>query len=220
LKGVVFDEIAGKYKFIKESAANLFGLANQVTINNHSKFGCTTARALQSLPAVLGRDTASEIILLELGGNDCDYDWEAVCRNPHDAHQPNVLFSDFKKNLSAIIEQIIKVGKRPVVMTLPPIDAEKYFNWIVGNCREKADRLLSFIGDKSTIYRHQEMYATALERIALKYNLHTVNLRETLLGIRKYSEYLCLDGIHLNAMGQQLIKQVCDKTYNDYGMAV
>ncbi|WP_424244324.1 lysophospholipase L1-like esterase [Elusimicrobium posterum] len=216
LRGVVFDEISGKYKFLKESAANLFSASNEVSVKNHSKFGCTTQKALQNLPSVLTKDSSADIILLELGGNDCDFNWEEVCKNPHLAHSPNVMFEDFKKNVSEIIEKILEAGKRPVVMTLPPIDADKYFNWITGSCKEKAERLMSYLGDKNLIYRHQELYATALEKIALKYNLYTVNVRETLLSIPKYSDYLCLDGIHLNEMGQKIIKQVCDATYKDY----
>ncbi|WP_428897852.1 Lysophospholipase L1 [Parelusimicrobium proximum] len=219
LRGVVFDELSGKYKFLKESAANLFSASNKIAVNNFSKFGCTTKKALSNLPSVLKKNEGSGIILLELGGNDCDFNWDEVCKAPHENHTPNVTLGEFKKNISEIIEKILEAGKRPVVMTLPPIDADKYFNWIADACKEKAERLLSFLGDKNLIYRHQEMYAAALERIALKYNLWTVNVRESLLGIHKYSDYLCLDGIHLNELGQKLIKQVCDSTYRDYLLA-
>ncbi len=216
LRGVVFDEIAGKYKFLKESAANMFGLSNDVKVNNYSKFGCTTKKALENLSSVLTKDTTSDIFLLELGGNDCDFNWNAVCESPTEDHKPNVMLKDFKKNVCEIIERLLEAGKRPVVMTLPPIDAEKYFAWICAGCKEKEERLLSFLGDKNLIYRHQELYASAFEKVALKYNLVTVQVREALLAIHKYSDYLCLDGIHLNEKGQTLIKQVCDNAYKNH----
>jgi len=215
-RGVIWCEIAGKYKLLKGSAANLFGPSNSVTVKNHSKFGCTTEKALRLLPDILQKNDHKGIVLLELGGNDCDFDWDEVSKNPSCGHAPNVSFADFKENISAIIEQILSAGKRPVIMTLPPIDADKYFNWIAKGCAERAANLMTFLGDKNLIYRHQELYAGALEKIALKYNLYTVPVREAFLKIHKYSDYLCLDGIHLNIKGQEIMKAVCDKTYRDY----
>ncbi|MDR0646036.1 MAG: SGNH/GDSL hydrolase family protein [Elusimicrobiota bacterium] len=220
LKGVIIDELSGKYKFLKESAASLFSKTNNVKVINHSKFGCTTEKALRNLPAVLEKAVSSDIILLELGGNDCDFNWEEVCKNPAAEHKPHVMFEDFKRNIALIIEKILDAKKRPVIMTLPPIDSEKYFNWITGNCREKAKRLLSFMGEKSLIYRHQELYASALEKMAFKYNLYIVNVREALLSIPMYSGYLCLDGIHLNEKGQNFIKQVFDSAYRKYTLGL
>ncbi|MDL2295363.1 GDSL-type esterase/lipase family protein [Lachnospiraceae bacterium OttesenSCG-928-E19] len=216
LKGVVFDDIMGKYRSLKESAASLFGQTNKVEIKNHARFGCTTERALKVLPNVLETETSPDIVMLELGGNDCDYNWDAVCENPNIKHNPNVPFAKFKENLRTIIEKIIAAGKRPFIMTLPPIDADKYFNWITGGNQGRADNLLTFLGDKNFIYRTQERYATALETIASEYNLVRVNAREELLSIPKYSDYLCRDGIHLNERGQDFIKSVFDKTYKQH----
>jgi len=215
-KGVIWCEISGKYKLLKESAADLFGLSNSVAVKNHSKFGCTTQKALRILPAILQKETSGGIVLLELGGNDCDFNWDAVAQSPLAGHLPNVSFTDFKKNITAIIEQILSSGKRPVIMTLPPIDADKYFAWISKGCKERAQRLMTFLGDKNLIYRHQELYANALEKMAVKYNLYVVPLREVLLKIHKYSDYLCLDGIHLNSKGHAVVKTVCDRTYKEY----
>lgn len=216
LKGVVVDELSGRYKFLKENAAHLFGKTNQVMVSNFSKFGCTTKKALKQLPSVLAKDTASEIFLLELGGNDCDYDWDAVCEHPDGRHFPNVSLREFKKNIAAIVDALLAAGKRPVVMTLPPIDSERYFNWIVGQNKTRKDNLLRFLGDKNYIYRHQELYASALEKIARKYKLYTVQVRDRLLAVPKYSDYLCADGIHLNELGQKLLKKIFDLTYRQY----
>lgn len=220
LKGVVFDELSGKYKFLKQNAANLFSQTNNIEVANHSKFGCTTKKAIDLLPSLLKKASLSDIILLELGGNDCDFNWDEVCKSPLQKHSPKVLFEQYKKNIEHIVEEILEKGKRPVLMTLPPIDAERYFNWITQNCQEKAKNLLTFLGDKSLIYRHQELYSGALEKIANKYSLFLVNAREKLLTVHKYSDYLCLDGIHLNQKGQDFMKQIFDNTYQEYKLAL
>ena len=219
MKGVVFDEIIGKYKHLQNSAAALFAKTNNVEIKNYSKFGCTTDRALQNLPGILENDANTNVVLLELGGNDCDYNWNEVCADPRRIHNPNVPYARFKRNLDAIVRKISDSGKQPLIMTLAPIDADRYFNWIAAGDETRAKNLLKFLGDKNYIYRTQELYANALEQVAAKYNLVRVNVREALLNIPKYSDYLCNDGIHLNERGQRFIKRQFDKIYKEYGLA-
>ena len=214
LKGVVFDEIAGKYKFIKQGAVNLFSRDNKVEIKNYSKFGCTSKKALELLPGALEK-CPSQAMLVELGGNDCDYNWSKVLKNPKSNHTPFVPFEEFKKNLSQIIEKILSAGKTPFVMSLPPIDADRYFNWITKGSKENTENLLKFLGNKSLIYRHQELYSRAIESVARQYNLFIVNVREVFLQIHNYTDYLCLDGIHPNEKGQAIIKQIFDSAYKE-----
>lgn len=216
LRGVVFDTSVGKYKMINESAANMFSTDNKVLVNNHSKFGYTTDKALEKLPTILQQDKGSELMLLEYGGNDCDFDWHKVCENPELAHEPNVPFEKFKQNITFIIEKLIGANKKPVIVTLPPIDSELYFDWIIRQNPGKENQLMKFLGEKNYIYRHQEMYATALEKIAAAFRLPVINIREKLLQIPKYSDYLCLDGIHLNENGQVFIKNIFNQRYNEY----
>ena len=49
-------------------------------------------RHWKKLPTILQQDKGSELMLLEYGGNDCDFDWHKVCENPELAHEPNVPF--------------------------------------------------------------------------------------------------------------------------------
>ena len=219
LKGVVFDEISGKYKMIKQGAVNLFAISNKVETNNYSKFGCTTKKALQFLPGLLNR-CSSQAVLVELGGNDCDYNWQEVLKNPEVCHLPIVPVEEFKQNLSKIIEKILLAGKKPFVMNLPPIDAERYFNWITRNSQEQAKNLIKFLGNKSLIYRHQELYSRVIENIARKYNLFIVNVRDVFLQIHNYTDYLCLDGIHPNEKGQAVIREIFDNTYKNFVLGV
>jgi lysophospholipase L1-like esterase len=216
MKGVVLDEIKKKYRFLKDSAADLFGASSKCKIQNYSRFGQTTSHVLEKMPAILDEKNDSEIMLIELGNNDCDKDWPAVIDNPGIPHESNVPFETFKANVKKIIGMIKGAGKQPVVMTLHPIDGDKYFDWITQGDAAKAGRLMQYVGDRNFIYRTQERYAAALEAIAHAMNLPIVPLREKLLGIRKYSDYMCSDGIHLNARGQAAIKECCDERYGEY----
>ncbi|MBN1281773.1 MAG: SGNH/GDSL hydrolase family protein [Alphaproteobacteria bacterium] len=215
-KGVILDEISRKYKILKESAADLFSRENNVVVKNHAKFGCTSEKALEITRKILESETDSGIIMLELGGNDCDYNWDKVAEDPEFDHQPNVTLEKFKQNISKIIEIVKASGRDLAFMTLPPIDSEKYFNWITRGDKTRIENIQRFLGERNYIYRHQELYASALEEIATKNNIYKIPVRAGFLSIPRCGDYICDDGIHLNEMGQSVMKSIFNDTYNQY----
>lgn len=215
-KGVILDEISRKYKILKESAADLFSRENNVVVKNHAKFGCTSEKALEITRKIIESENDSGIIMLELGGNDCDYNWDAVAMNPDSDHKPNVTLENFKQNISKIIEIVKASGRDLAFMTLPPIDSEKYFNWITRGDKTRIENIQRFLGERNYIYRHQELYAGALEEIATKNNIYKIPVRAGFLSIPRCGDYICDDGIHLNEMGQGVMKTIFNDTYNQY----
>lgn len=215
-KGVILDEISKKYKMLKESAADLFSRENNVSVKNHARFGCTSEKALQLTDDVLKNEKNTGLVLLELGGNDCDYNWDAVAENPQGNHTPNVTLEKFKENISKIIHAIRETGRKLAIITLPPIDSDKYFNWVSKGDSVRGAKIMQFLGDKNYIYRHQELYANALEEVAAQHNVFRIPVRTGFLSIAKYSDYICDDGIHLNERGQGVMKSIFNTTYNNY----
>ncbi|MBN1324927.1 MAG: SGNH/GDSL hydrolase family protein [Alphaproteobacteria bacterium] len=215
-KGVILDEISKKYKILKESAADLFSRENHVEIKNHAKFGCTSEKALDIIQNILKSETPSGIIMLELGGNDCDFNWDNVAANPDADHQPNVTLEKFKQNIAKIIQMVKDTGRDLAFMTLPPIDSEKYFNWITRGDKTRVENIQRFLGERNYIYRHQELYAGALEEIATKNNIYKIPVRSGFLSIPRCCDYICDDGIHLNERGQDVMKTIFNNTYNQY----
>lgn len=215
-KGVILDRISKKYKLLKDSAADLFSRENNVPVFNHSRFGCTSEKALSIVQDMLQNDKTSDIFLIELGGNDCDYNWDEVAKDPTFDHKPNVILEKFKQNISKIIE-IVKAGGHDLAfMTLPPIDSEKYFNWITRGDPERIENIQKFLGERNYIYRHQELYAGALEEIAIKNDVYKIPVRAGFLAIPRCGDYICDDGIHLNENGQEIMKGIFNDTYNQY----
>lgn len=57
LKGVIFDEVTGKYRATKKCAVNLFSrIFSTVDIKNNSRFGCTAPKAEANLENPCKRD--------------------------------------------------------------------------------------------------------------------------------------------------------------------
>jgi len=92
---------------------------------------------------------------------------------------------------------------KPILMTLPPIDAHKYFTWFSSKLNREA--LLHWLGDIDIIYRHQEMYSLAVARLAAAFSCPLIDLRSAYLPQYKLDELIGPDGIHPTPAGYRLI---------------
>ncbi len=201
MKGVVLEK--GRYKIgekIESFASRLFP-----RVFNRSRFGSTIEKGVEQLERDLERENIPQgVVLLEFGGNDCDFDWQAISDDPELDAMPKTAISRFKALYCRAIELVRRAGSTPVLANLPPISAEKYLAWI---CRDGLSRenILHWLGDENAIYRYQEMYCRTIEEIAGEENADLVDLRGAFLSDRKLDAYLCEDGIHPNANGQKVI---------------
>ncbi len=76
---------------------------------------------------VIGK--SPDIVLLEFGGNDCDYKWDDIAKNSDMEYKPNTDIY-FSRNILKMIDTLTDNHILPVLMTLPPLDHLKYFKWI------------------------------------------------------------------------------------------
>ena len=207
MKGVFFDSKEGKYRMIPAQWLETFGGKFQLHIKNRSKFGCTIDKGEKMIENALEKPKKSTYALLEYGGNDCDFDWAQVAREPEKQHEPKTPLKEFTARYRTLISELQKAGVRPVIMSLPPIDAEKYFNWITRDGIDKG-RVLTFLGDVQMIYRFQELYSTAGMKLAYETNSAFIDVRSAFLDKHNYKDLLCEDGIHPNESGHELIYKV------------
>ena len=208
LKGVLLE--GGKY-VVNHAMEEEIGRRCGLDIRNRSRFGCTIRRAMNWIRKD-SADGASgkEYAVLEFGGNDCDYDWPSIAADPDgtfDCHTPP---KGFENDYREAIGLIRAGGRIPVVMTLPPVDAERYLGFI---CRDGLPRenILHWLGDVGAIARWQEKYSELVTRIAKEEKTVLIDLRSAFLndggGLR---DLLCADGIHPSRAGQELIcRTVC-----------
>lgn len=204
-KGVVVDEEHFRYKMIGESCLNL--VKNNVTtqITSLAKFGQTLPGAIERLEMEKG--AKPDILVVELGSNDCDFNWNKIAEDPGADHKPNTPFDSFKDTLSKFFTELNKRLIEPVVMTIHPIDAERYFKWFTGGDENKAKSILKWLGNVTRIYWWQERYNEAILEVADKHKVQVINTRGAFLNQEDFRPYLCRDGIHPNAMGHRLMAQ-------------
>jgi len=191
----------------KSCFANLLAAGGSaLDLKNYSMLGCTVGKG-RSMIERHRRDVLDcEVIVLEYGGNDSDHDWKAIAENPSTEHLPKTPIAEFERTYRAIIDELRELGKKIVMLNLPPIDEHKYFNWFCrGLDREK---ILAWLGGSDEyIYRFHEIYNVRVCNIAADYNIPLIDIRSAFLEKRNYSEYLCGDGIHPNEKGHAIIAE-------------
>ncbi len=171
---------------------------------SRARFGMTIERGAELLNRDLQEGLDCKFALLEFGGNDCDYDWKAISDDPGAIHEPKTPLPRFIALYAEMIERLQTQGITPLVMTLPPINAERYLNFL---CRgeNKKESILLWLKDIQRIYRTQERYSNAAARVAEAGGALLVDVRAHFLAQEDLNVYLGCDGIHPTADGYALI---------------
>ena len=174
--------------------------------------GATIQDGNLKLQKYLNNNPQTDIILLEYGGNDCDFDWDQVAKKKSKNHQPKTTPQVFKETLLNMIEKIRTKNIRPILMTLPTLDAKRYFNWITSNGRNK-ENILYFLGDVEHIYRFHELYNLAIMEVSIETQVDVIDIRKVFLEHGRLDELICEDGIHPSEYGEKLIVNDIIKRY-------
>ena len=203
MKAVLVDE-NNQYHQISSQLSEQFRQRTGIRITNRARFGCTASRGRTVLDKDLANGLACDLVLLEFGGNDCDHNWLEVSENPEAEHLPNAPLSAFLDTLKDMTQAVRSCGATPVLMTLPPLDAERYLACI-GRRGADTGAVLSWLGDVQMIYRWQEMYSNAIARLAERLNLPLLDIRSSFLSRRDCKALIASDGIHLTRPGYELI---------------
>lgn len=202
-KGVIYDEAREKYIFLKDSFVNLFSRSRNIRVKNLARFGCTTTRGKKILERHKELLSEYDYTILEFGGNDCNFNWEEISLSPEKNHNPAVPAALFKAAYSSMIRQIRDCGSRPILLSLPPLNQQRFFDWI---CRGlNRDNILGWLGDVNYIYRWQEAYNLMVFQLAQEHRAPIVDIRQIFLENRHYGELLCVDGMHPSQKGHALI---------------
>ena len=174
-----------------------------VEVVNRSKMGATIRKGLSLVRHDLDRGLEARYALVSYGGNDSDFDWEAVAAAPEQDHLPRTTLPEFTEKLHCAVTALKSAGVQPVLMTLPPIDGQRYFRFI----SQKTDggSVLRWLGDVGRIYRHQELYSDAVAALAFADGVPLIDVRRQFLPQRDLSGLIAADGIHLTMSGYRCL---------------
>ena len=200
-KGVVFDEQRGRYAVCRDNCVSRLSRDAGVEVENFSVMGNTTEQGLKRMEGQPLKP--GNLAVIEFGGNDCDLDWAAACEHPEVEQRGRVPLEAFGENLRAMVRRVRDGGMIPALVTPPPLVAQRYFDW-VSRKLDKA-RILNYLGDVEHIYRWQERYALMIRRVAARENAMLLDVRDWFLSQARFTDLMCVDGIHPNARGHELL---------------
>ena len=204
LKGVIYEN--NVYKVSKNSFSNICEDILGISIENKAKFGSTieVGRNIIFKNIDLIKQTKSKYIVMEFGGNDCDWNWIEISEKPDREHFPKSTIKEFIEIYSNLINELKNIDKKPVLLSLPPIDSIKYFEYI--SKKLNTDNILKWMnGDKQFLTNWHERYNIEVFKLAINNKIPIIDITSKFLEIKNYSELLCEDGIHPNEKGHLLI---------------
>ena len=207
LKGVTLSEESERYKICIQRYEEL--AQNGVEVKNFSKMGATIDYGERVLKEELTDSRNDCIVLLEYGGNDCDYQWKEISENPVSSHKCRTAPSVFKSKYKACVEYALSKGAKVLISTLPPLDSERFTNWVSRGLNYGV--IIDWLGDKSVIYRWHENYSHFVEKLAEAEGVSLVDIRGAFLKAKDTGRLISKDGIHPSEDGHSLINKTITK---------
>ena len=207
IKGVILNiESNGKLHYALSDCNIVDQVANKTNheVVNLGKMGCTIEAGERILDRHLGKIENAEYALLCYGGNDSDYNWRAIAQSPKGEHQPKTPISVFEKTYARIIDKVRQAGLTPIVMSMPAMDAERYYQFFTAVFSDEEKRNVSrwLKNGAEAIWAGHELYNDAVRRVAQACDVQLIDA-STVFG--DASKCLCVDGIHPNRLGQSKI---------------
>lgn len=217
-KGVVLHPITYRYEIIKTNIEQFFGINRKLHIQNYSMFGCTVTKALSLIKRRAAELKNYQYVFLELGGNDCDFAWREIAEEPDNEHLPKTPLPSFRAQYQQVVNEIRSNGSSPVILTLPPLEPNRFFSWVSRGL--SGDNILKWLGDVTMIYRWQEMYNLEVMKLATTMDVPIIDIRSAFLTKNHYQDLICIDGIHPNSAGYDLIYQTISAHYPNVAQTI
>ncbi len=203
LKGIQVDLGSRRYRTQNEIDTEALESEFQLSIHNDAHFGATVRKGSRLLERMLERGLPCDLLVMDFGGNDCDFNWKAIAAAPDEAHVSNVPLPEFVELYRGMIRRVKERGIRPILTNLPPLDSQRFFDWWCADLDRGA--VMRWLGDVGNIYAWQERYSRAVERLAREEDVPLVDVRGAFLDHGHLERTLCADGTHPNTEGQKLI---------------
>ena len=210
MKGVVLDrntEGGIHYSALEDNFAEQCGKRLGLSIDNYGRFGCTVTVGEKILNRHLDQIVHSDYTFLEYGGNDCDFKWEEIGRNPEAKHMPNTDIRSFSLIYKSLIDKVRGLGSKPILFSLIPLVSDRYFTHVTRNMDETGRRnVLQWLGgDTEGINNWHEIYNLQIFKLGLAMDVPVIDVTSAFLFHKTFSDYMCADGIHPNEKGHRLI---------------
>ena len=205
LKGVMYNDELKRYKLFGYRYEKL--LENGIEVENNCKMGATIDEGFEIMKATLEDCDKDTVVILEYGGNDCNFNWAEVANNPEGEFLPNTPEDRFTETYLKLVEYAREKGAEVAICTLVPIDSERFMNWVTRGL--DYNNVLRWLGDINIISRWQEKYSRLSEKVAGLANCKLIDLRSVFSN--NMGSLLGIDGMHPSAEGHAILGDIVQK---------
>lgn len=168
--------------------------------NSQGKIGRGIDRRLRGLKK-------GDRVVLEYGGNYCNYDWAAVAANPDGEHTPATGYGQFREIYTYALAKIRALGAEAILLSLPAMLPQRYFDHIVRNLNR--DNILQWLGgDVCSLNRWREQYNDEIASLASQHHLPLIDISAAFLQRHHIEDCYTSDGMHPNTAGRMVISEL------------
>ena len=193
-----------KYHILSDSFVSICEKDFGKSISNYARFGSTILTGKRNFDTHLKDINPGDIVVFEFGGNDCNYNWKEISDDADALHLPATTIDEFKHTYCQMIEDVRSKGARPILLSLPPIDHEKFIAYAARGCN--MDGIYKWLGGRlEYISVWHEKYNLEIFKMGMEKKVDVIDITSTFTDHHDYSKFLCEDGIHPNGAGHALI---------------
>lgn len=177
-----------------------------LTVRNNAQIGASIVKGAKIVERRLPALDERTLAIMGFGGNDCNFDWQAVSDDPGGIHLPAVLLQSFAERYAKAIARVQDSGAQVALCTLVPLDADKFFAHITAG--RSRDAILRWLGDVGILYRWHENYNRTVERLAATTGCALIDVRDGFLTRHDFRALIGPDGIHPTQAGYRIIDDI------------
>ena len=148
------------------------------------------------------------------------YDWMSIAAQPNSHHAPKMDLVAYKALYTNRIAQARAQGQEPVLVSLPMIDADRYFAFITRgmSVQERKNILYWLGGDIMRLRNIHELYNLLLFRLAASQCVHIIDVTSPMLACAHPEHLLEQDGVTLSPEGQALVDDELASLVSRFGL--
>lgn len=149
-------------------------------------------------------------VVLEIGGNDSNFNWKEVSDYPDKDHKPVATPTEFRDNLISILDKLEQEKITVILLTPPPLAEEKYFSLLKGYF---GDSISPHIQQKGGIANFHKQYVDVIREVAEERELFLIDIYQEFENIPDYKvDLIGKDGLHPSEKGYKLMAQIFMKS--------
>ncbi|WP_100488205.1 SGNH/GDSL hydrolase family protein [Sporolactobacillus pectinivorans] len=215
-RGITF--VRGRFKIIRDNYPVLLQrlLGDQDEVLNKGVFNDNSDLLVERLDKDV-LQLHPDLVLINIGGNDCNFRWDQVAQLPEEEHVPIVPLNRYLSNIKQIVRQISASGAVPVVLSLLPLDPARYYHSLMEHYSHSIGHWISCCGG---IEHWHGMYNRSLKEMVHSSGIPSLDIRSAFKSKGDFSDLINEDGLHPTAKGYAVLAEIVFSAIPDLRLEV